>query len=124
MNAPPAERATVSQRRRSSAGTASAGVSLVATARPSRIPPTIVRRVVRAVASTSTAAAAMPTAITSTCALLPASRATVGHHDHSAAIRTSRPSRFRPNSSRTVTSTAASAVVAWMGVLESLPSGR
>ena len=119
MNALAAETATVTQRRRSSPGRVSTGVSLVAMARPSRIPPSTVRRVLRAVASRSTAAAVMPTAITSTWALLPASRATVGHHDHSAAIRTSRPSRPRPNTSSPVVSTAASAVAAWMGVLES-----
>ena len=83
----------------------------------------MVRRVVRAVASTSSAAAVMPTATTSTWALLPASRATVGHQDHSAAIRTSRRSRPRPNSSSTVVSTAAKAVVAWRGVVESLAEG-
>ena len=83
-----------------------------------------VRRVVRAVASTRIAAAVIPTATTLTWALLPASRTTVGHHDHRAAMRMSRPSRPRPNSSSTVTSTATSAVVAWMGVLESLAVGR
>ena len=84
----------------------------------------MVRRVVRAVARVSTAAAVMPTAITSTWALLPASRTTVGHQDHSAAMRMSRPSRPRPNSNSTVVSTATSAVVAWMGMLESLAEGR
>ena len=84
----------------------------------------MVRRVVRAVASARIAAAVMPTATTSTWALLPASRITVGHQDHSAAMRMSRPSRRRPNSSSTVMSTATSAVVAWMGVLESLAVGR
>ena len=123
MNALPAAIATVIQRRRSTAGTVSTGVTLVAMARPSSTPPSTVRRVVRAVASTSSAAAVMPTATTSTWALLPASRATVGHHDHSAAIRTSRPSRPRPNSSSTVVSTATNAVVAWMGVVELLPEG-
>jgi hypothetical protein len=76
------------------------------------------------VARISSAAAVMATATTSTWALLPASSATVGHHDQSAAIRGSRPSRPRPNISMTVVSTATSAVVAWMGVLESLPPGR
>ncbi len=84
----------------------------------------MVRRVVRAVASVITAAAAIPTATTSTWALLPASRATIGHQDHRAAVRISRPSRRRPTSSSTVVSTAASAVVAWMGALESLAEGR
>ena len=65
----------------------------------------------------------MPTATTSTWAELPASRATVGHHDHSAAIRTSRPSRPSPNSSSTVVSTAMNAVVAWIGVVDELPEG-
>ena len=116
--------ATVNQRRRSKAGAASTGVSLVAMARPSRTPPSAVRRRVRAVARVSTATAVIATATTSTWALLPASRATVGHHDHSAAIRISRPSRPSPNSSRTVVSTATSAVVAWMGVVESSPVGR
>ena len=80
--------------------TASAGVILVAMARPSRIPPRMVRRVVRAVASTRIAAAVMPTATTLTWALLPASRITVGHQDHSAAMRMSRPSLRRPKSSQ------------------------
>ena len=94
-------------------------------ARPSRIPPRTVRPVrPRAVASTSSAAAAMPTATMSTWALLPASTATVGHHAHSAAIRTSRPSRLRPNSSSTVVSSATPAVAAWMGVVESSADGR
>ena len=84
----------------------------------------MVRRVVRAVASARTAAAVIATATTSTCALLPASRITVGHHDHNAAIRTSRPSRPSPTSSSTVTSTATAAAVAWMGRLESLAGCR
>src|ERR1035441_8038474 len=124
MNALLAAAATVNQRRRSNAGTASAGVSLVAMARPSRTPPRIVRRVVRAVASTRIAAAAIPAATTSTWALLPASRATIGHQDHSAAVRMSRRSRLRPNSSSTVMSTATSAVVAWIGLVELLANGR
>jgi hypothetical protein len=84
----------------------------------------MVLRVVRAVASRRIAAAAMPTAITSTWALLPASTATVGHQDHSAAVRMSRPSRRRPNSSNPVMSTAASPVAAWMGVLDRSAPGR
>jgi hypothetical protein len=125
MNALPAASATVIQRRRSTAGTVSTGVTLVAMASPSSTPPRTVGRVrPPAVASSISAAAVMATATTSTCALLPASRATVGHQDHSAAIRTSRPSRPRPNSSSTVVSTATSAVAAWMGVVESLPAGR
>src|ERR1035441_7982218 len=124
MNALLAAAATVNQRRRSKAGTASAGVSLVAMARPSRTPPRIVRRVVRAVASTRIAAAAIPAATTSTWALLPASRATIGHQDHSAAVRMSRRIRLRPNSSSTVMSTATSAVVAWIGLVELLANGR
>ena len=123
MNALPAEIATVIHRRRRTAGTVSTGVTLVAMAKPSSTPPSAVRRLVRAVASTSSAAAAMPTATTSTWAELPASKATVGHHDHSAAIRTSRPSRPSPNSSSTVVSTATRAVVTWMGVAELLPEG-
>src|SRR5262249_45194611 len=123
-NALPADTATVTQRRRSTAGTISTGVILVAMARPSSTPPRAVRVLVRAVASTRIATVAMPTAITSTWALLPASRATVGHHDHRAAIFTSRPSQPRANSSSTVMRMAANAVVAWIGLAETLPVGR
>ena len=66
----------------------------------------------------------MPTATTSTWAELPASRATVGHHDHKAAVRTSRPSRPSPNNSSTVVSTAANAVHAWIGVVDVIAGGE
>ncbi|HMH94224.1 MAG TPA: hypothetical protein VK586_24475 [Streptosporangiaceae bacterium] len=113
--APVIAAATVTGRRRSTAGTARTGVTLVAMARPSSSPPPSRPVSPPGRARVSSAATVRNAASTSTCAPLPACRAVTGHHAHKTASRGSRPSRRSPPTSRKLVAMAHSAPAAWIG---------